>query len=433
MTAPVTQATDREDRVAIAALHARGIQVTDIQALARNQTPFARRTAPWNRSLAPGVSLTAQTAELGDGHFTNSFTLTVDLDRAQCRAASSASGFHLRGLVHGDALAAVSGTFSYISDDPAYQPAEPCLDLSCRDGNIASLPTATKPALLMHRGRPLVRTLAATGTLTAAGRTHPWTGSKDPQPPHRPGHLTVFGAANCRVRYRDDARTGFLRDVAPATNTTPRTHDALDCTVTPTANGLKVTAVHPGGGADLFAGAFILRAHQPWPSHLTSGAPVHVTSIDTFQTQDLESALSLGPSVADAAANHTGAWDQSLGTSPFRPTARYARTLLALQGNQLRLQVLDGAPLTSTFQGATPQDTADLCTAGGLDPAHVFHLDGGQTSKIAYSRDHQGPDVVGSLHYLRWPSAAEAPFRWRGLDGRLLRSALVITAPKEPR
>lgn len=90
MNAPVRQAPDLEDRNAAAVLRARGFPVTNIQSLARDQNPFARRTVPWKRVLAPGVSLTARTVELGDG-FTNAFTLTVDLDRARCRAASSPS------------------------------------------------------------------------------------------------------------------------------------------------------------------------------------------------------------------------------------------------------------------------------------------------------------------------------------------------------
>ncbi|MGQ0777545.1 MAG: hypothetical protein ACT4NY_24570 [Pseudonocardiales bacterium] len=436
MNAPIHQAPDLEDQNAAAVLRARGFPVTDIQSLARDQNPFARRTVPWTRILAPGVSLTARTVELGDG-FTNAFTLTADLNRARCQAASSPTGFHLRDLVHDDAVAAVSGSFSYISDDPTYQPTKPCLDLACRDGQIASLPTATKPALLIHQGRPLVRTLTATGTLTIAGRSHTWTGSKNPsknpQPPDQPGHLTVYGTANCRVRYHDNARAGFLRDVDPATNTTPHTPNALDCTITTTADGLRITAVQPGGGADLFAGVFILRARRPWPSHLVHGAPIHVSSIDTLPATDLQSALSLGPSTADAAAGRTQSWDQSLGTSPFRPTARHARTLLALHDNQLHLQVLDGAPLTSTFQGPTPQETAELCAEAGPDPTQVFHLDGGQTSKITYTREHHNPDVLGSLHYLQWPTTNTAPFRWRGLHGRLLHSAVVITVPEKSR
>lgn len=191
----------------------------------------------------------------------------------------------------------------------------------------------------------------------------------------------------------------------------------------------------PGGGADPFADAVIPRAHHPWPSHLAHGAPLHVTSIDTLPATDLQSALSLGPSTTDAAAGCTQFWDQSLGTSPFRPTARYPRTLLALHDHNLHLhlQVLDGAPLTSTFQGTTPQQTTNLCTDTALDPTQVFHLDSGQASKIAYTRQHHDPDALGSLHYLQWPPTHDAPLRWRGLDGRLLPSAVVITIPEQSR
>ncbi|MCA1220020.1 phosphodiester glycosidase family protein [Streptomyces sp. 8L] len=415
----------------LAELSARGIHAPSVQSLARDQSPFARPTPAWTRRLAPGIVLTARPIDLGGGRLTNAYTLTVDLDRAECRPVSRPEGFHLRSLVTGPAVAAVSGAFAYISDDTAYQPAEHCLDLAVRDHTATSLPTATKPALLIHHGRPVVHTLAATGTLTAAGRPHTWTGSKAPSPhPSPPGHLTVFGAANCRIRYHDDPRTGFRRDVDPAANTTPRDPAVLDCTVNPTPTGAQITALHPGG-ADLFTGAYVLRARQPWPAHLVPGAPIHITTIDTLDTADISSALSLGPSAADAAAGHTTAWDQSLGTSPFRPDARYARTLLALDDRRLTLTVLDGAPLAPAFQGVTVQETAELCEGAGHDSASVFHLDGGQTSKIAYRHGPGPADAVGSLHYLRWPRHEHEAFRWQGLDGRRLHSALQITSNQE--
>ncbi|MFD4241878.1 hypothetical protein ACFWP3_09800 [Streptomyces sp. NPDC058525] len=432
MNVPFAPPGAHPDLDPLAELSARGIHASSVQALARDQSPFSRPTPAWTRHLAPGVVLTARPIELGDGCLTNAYTLTVDLDRAGCRTVSSPGGFHLRSLVTGPVVAAVSGAFAYISDDPAYQPVEPCLDLAVRDYHAASLPTVTKPSLLVHQGRPVVRTLAATGSLTVAGHPHTWTGSKEPPPRPAPsGHLTVFGAANCRIRYRDDPRTGFRRDVDAAANTTPRDLAVLDCAVSPTPTGARITALHPGGGADLFAGAYVLRAHRPWPAHLVQGAPVHVTAIDTLSTANIVSALSLGPSVADAAAGHTAAWDESLGTSPFRPDARYARTLLALDGRHLALTVLDGAPLAPAFQGVTVQETAELCERAGHDPASVFHLDGGQTSKIAYRYGPGPADAVGNLHYLCWPRHEHEPFRWQGLDGRRLHSALQITLNEE--
>ncbi|MBD0672839.1 hypothetical protein [Streptomyces sp. CBMA156] len=433
MNRPLAPASDRADLAALAELSARGIHVPGVPSLARDQSPFARPTLAWTRTVAPGVTLTARPIDLSADCFTNAYTLTVDLGRASCRPVSSPAGFHLRHLVTGPAVAAASGAFSYISDDPAYQPAEPRLDLAVGDRCAVSLPTITKPALLIHQGRPTLRTLAATGSVTIAGHPHTWTGSKEPQPHrHQPGHLNVFGAANCRIRYRDDPRTGFRRDVDPAANTTLRDPAALDCTVTHTPTGPRITALHPGGGADLFTGAYILRTHRPWPAHLALGAPVHVTALDTLATAGIDSGLSLGPSAADAAAGHTAAWDQSLGTSPFRPDARYARTLLTLDGQHLTITVLDGAPLAPGFQGATVQETSELVEHAGHDPAAVFHLDGGQTSKIAHRHSGQ-VDAVGSLHYLRWPQDAHEPFRWQGLDGRRLHSALQITTlPESP-
>ncbi|MCJ0872549.1 hypothetical protein [Streptomyces sp. AP-93] len=432
MNVPMAPPGDHPALDALAELSARGIHAPSIQSLSRDQSPFARPTPAWTRYLAPGVVLAARPIDLGDGSLTNAYTLTLDLDRAACRPVSSPAGFHLRRLVTGPTVAATSGAFAYISDDPTYQPAEPCLDLAVRDHTAASLPTVTKPALLLHQGRPAVRTLAATGTLTVAGRPHPWTGSKDPTPyPAPPGNLTVFGAANCHIRYRDDPRTGFRRDVDRVANTTPRDPAVLDCVVSSAPAGARITALHPGGGADLFAGAYVLRAHRPWPTHLVANARVHVTAVDTLCTTDIESALSLGPSAADAATGRTAAWDQSLGTNPFRPDVRYARTLLALDGRQLTLTVLDGAPLAPTFQGVTVQETAELCARAGQDPATVFHLDGGQTSKIAYRHGRGPADAVGNLHYLRWPRQKHEPFRWQGLDGRRAHSALEVTLNEE--
>ncbi|MFJ4966872.1 hypothetical protein ACIP6P_31225 [Streptomyces sp. NPDC088729] len=434
MNAPITPTGCQPDRISLAELGARGIHLDDIQLLARDQSAFARPTPLWTRYPAPGIALTARPVRLADGCLTNAYTLTVDLDRAEVRPVSSRRGCHLRDLVTGPAVAAASGAFAYISDDPDYQPAEPCLDLAVRDQHVASLPTTTKPAVLIHQGRPLVRAVAATGTLTIAGHPHTWSGSKELSPhPHPPGHLTVFGAANCRIRYHQDSRTGFRRDTDPATNTTPRDRLALDCTVTTTRTGPRISALQPGGGTDLFAGTYVLRSHRPWPGHLALGAPVEVTAIDSLATADVESALSVGPSAADAAAGRTAAWDQSLGTSPFRPDARYARTLLAVDDRRLTLTVLDGAPLAPAFQGVTAQEAAELCERDGHDPAEVFHLDGGQTSKIAYRNGRGLVDAVGSLHYLRWPREPHEPFRWQGLDGRRLHSALKITTIEESR
>ncbi|GGV50485.1 hypothetical protein GCM10010245_79510 [Streptomyces spectabilis] len=406
-------------------LRAHGYDVPDVQALARDQRAFAIRVSDRDLAIAPGAHLRSRCVGLGAGSFTNVHTLTLDLEAVRVQVHSRADAFHLPDLVSGSSLAAVSGSFAFISDDPAYQPAEPCLDFCCRDGTVISAPTATKPALLVRDGQPVIEPLPARGALTLGGRSYRWAGSKEPcTPPPPAAPLLVYGAANCQIRYRDHPRTGFLRHVDRPSNITPLSAQSVDYVVNGNPKrGLLVSQIRPGGGSDLFSGRFILRADRP-VADLALGTPVKITEIAGYEAGALASGISLGPSVADAADGLTAAYDASLGKSPFHNT-RHARTLIAVRDGQLVLQILDGAPSTDAFRGATPRETAELCAADGLDPHHVYHLDGGASSKIAYW--HAGrPGVVGSMHYLRWPTAPSEPFRWQGLAGRALHSAIVL-------
>ncbi|MFE9769472.1 hypothetical protein ACFYPC_33975 [Streptomyces sp. NPDC005808] len=60
-----------------------------------------------------------------------------------------------------------------------------------------------------------------------------------------------------------------------------------------------------------------------------------------------------------------------------------------------------------------------------LDPRLAYHLDGGASSKVVFTSACT-THVAGSMHYLRWPRSPGEPFRWQGLDGRVLRSAIAI-------
>ncbi|MER5887798.1 phosphodiester glycosidase family protein [Streptomyces sp. NPDC001941] len=433
MTAPHAATSGTEEREAMKTLRSYGYDVRGIQHLARDQRAFAVRAAGRDLLLAPGAHLRTRSVDLGAGCFTNTHTLTLDLHRIHAQVHSAARPFYLPDLIsgRGRAVAAVSGTFAFISDDGAYQPDEPRLDLCCHHGAVASLPIADKPALLLRDGLPTISDLAARGTLTLDGHRYAWAGSRTSlNTTHAlsrvAGMLTVYSAANCHIRYRDDSRTGLLRYVERATNRTPRTATGVDYVVSPSAaHGLRVSEIHPGGGSDLFRGSFILRSPHPL-RNTAPGARVEITGIDGHQVRTLTAGISLGPSVFDAATRPTPAYGDCLGKSPFQHGARHARTLIAQVAGQLVLQVIDGAAHTDTFRGTTPQETAQLCTDAGLDPRHVYHLDGGASSKIAYL--HAGtPRVAGSMHYLRWPTSPTQPFVWAGHEGRALHSALLLT------
>lgn len=398
----------------------------DVESVSRDQEPFAIRFAPSEQMLAPGLGFSVRTVELGDGRFTNCFELSVDLGLAEIAAFTDPAGFHLADVLgSATAGAAVSGSFTYISDDPAHQPAEPCFDLCVRDGRTVSLPTAAKPALLVGRdGSVALRRLDASGTVRIGEHEFTWRGSKTADSAAAAGQLVVYGAANCRVRYTPAKRTGFLRDVARGSNITPHDPDAIDLVV---LRGV-VAAVRPGGEAELFEGSYVLRGARAGLRDVSVGDAVRVLTVDDVTCGELASGFSVGPSVADAArGGELPGYGAELGLSPFLPGARYARTLIgpSADGGVLRLIVLDGAPLTRRFQGPSCVETAGVVADLGLDPERVCHLDGGQSSKLAFVRDG-ATSVFGSMHYLLWPKQGEGDFAWRGRQGRVLRSALLV-------
>lgn len=417
---------------------AQGERRVDAQSIAVDQSAFAVRLPGWRTAPAPGVRFRARTIDLRGGGFTNSYELAVDVDRVAVAAVSCADGFALRSaLDRSDGgrtgpVAAVSGTFSFISDDHTYGPVEPCLDLCWRDGVLVSLPTATKPALLIVDGRPVVRDVAARGTLTVGGRPFDWIGSKlvDPHRPPPPGRLEVRGAANCRVVYRPDGRTGFQRFVDPAENRTPRSPDRVDLVVVRSGTRHVVTHIRPGGGSDLFAASWVLTARTAGPGAslppgVAVGAPVDIRTVDDLDCARVSSGWSVGPNAGAAAAGRPAAYDESLGTSPFGDGTRYPRTLIGIHDGRLLLRVLDGAPLAPGFRGVSCPEVVDLLRADGVPASAVHHLDGGQSSKIAL-RERDAVRLFGSMHYLRWPRLPQEPFRWQGSAGRRLRSAVVI-------
>jgi hypothetical protein len=404
----------------------------DVDSIAADQEPFALSLSPYTGETAPGITFTARTIDLGDGRMTNSYELAIDPRTVEVGAHSDPAGFHLSDILDDSAaLAALSGSFSFISDDADYQPAEPCLDFCVRDGVAVSLPTATKPAFLVgaEGGGVSLQTLTAEGELLIGDERHAWVGSKTARAAAFPdaAQLLVFGAANCRVRYTEAERTGFLRDVERSGNRTPADAGALDLVVVREGSTLRVRALHKGGGADLFEGCFVLRGRSAQLSHVRPGDVVRVASVGGVDCTRVSSGFSIGPSVADAARGAgLEPYDESLGLSPFLPGSRYARTLMGLDGGLLRLRVFDGAPLSRSFQGVSCAEAVRLLAdEDGLDPALFHHLDGGQSAKLAVR--HEGAAAVfGSMHYLLWPKQGEGEFQWQGTRGRVLRSALRI-------
>jgi hypothetical protein len=399
--------------------------------LARDQSPFAHRLAPSSLRPMPGARVQAFTHDLGDGQFTNIYDLSVDPKNCAVRLTTGRRAIPLRAAAAQAApgqrpAVGFSGTFEFISDDPSYQPIEHVLDLSCSGGVVRGLPTVTKPAAVISDGAPRVMRVQAEGRLSVGGRDIAWVGSKDARGRRRYlEHAVVFGVANCRVRYRANPRTGYLRYVARSETRTPLDPARTDLGVVVTGKVAEVRSIRPGGGSDLFASSYVLSLPAARATLVTTGEAVVVRSIGGLDPSGA-SMCSLGPSLTQAAAGDTAAYDDSLGASPFAAKT-YARMVVSFETRRLRIRIMDAAPLTESFRGVTPEQARDICQAHGFDPARSFHLDGGQTPKIAVVTP-EATRVIGNMHYLRWPASADGPFRWIGQDGRGLHSAFIVTS-----
>ncbi len=408
-----------------------GTSIVNSDLLRRDQHAFAVRIRPSMMQVARQVALTAETVKLTGGRFTNLYELRAARESSRLVLWSDSGGAYLCDLLDAPAtVAAISGSFSFISDDHSYAPVEPCFDLCVREGMVVSLPTSDKPALLSQGGAAIIRQVRARGQLIVGSRTVRWVGSKARGPSDllAQGTVEVYGAANCQIRYAAAEQTGFTRYVTRSDNVTSSDGAVVDAVVRSERRGLVLTEICPGGGADLFAGAFVLRFRPPLPTDLQPGCPVEIMSIDDLDCHSISAAMSVGPSVADAAAGDVDGYSGFLGNKPFQAGTHYARTLISLDETEVILQVLDGAPLTRRFRGPSPGEVRDIVSARGRDPAQVFHLDGGGSAKMVVLGGGKRI-TLGSMHYLRWPQRPSQSFQWQGLYGRRLHSAICVRLP----
>ncbi len=418
------------NEVALPLLKGLDIHVDDIQQIVYNQSAFAKRIAPECYFVDDDVYYQARTIDVDSESFVNSYKLSfcVDMRRYFLRFESSAQNYYLReSFTCPDTIAAINGSFSFISDQPSYQPVEPCFDLCVRHGQIVSLPTITKPALVIMSDQIIVQDIDACGAMSIGGVVIPWRGSKDlcagndiPR---------VFNATNCVVQYKHSATTVVKRYVDRCTNVTPPCPNGVDLLVTADRHGdLFVSGIQPHGGSDLFAANFVVQLPPRYGGAWREGDRVEVLSVGGINAADILSASSLGPSVYDierAPELVDRRYDRSLGNSPFQHV-RYPRSIIyKTRDGRFHFRIFDGAPMTSNFKGLTPGELVRILESEGEDIEWAYHLDGGQSSKIAF-RHYDDLVIRGSLHYLVWPDTDDMPFLWNGFNGRLLASSIVL-------
>lgn len=399
--------------------------------------PMLDRPEPARReTVAPGVSLVIAAIDLGDGAFSNLYTLSwtaparADIDVFPDAAASPWSRGHalarcgMRGAV-------ATGGFSFLADDAAAAPRARCLNLAIWTGEVLSLPVVDQDALVARAGALAVEHVPAAGLLRLNGDLVRWSGART----ERTAECVVFGNASARIVHSDAPATGKRRHLVANTRWTPALSSDSGYADVGFLRGpgrvFRGAAVRADGGLDIFAYDLVLRCPA---ERLRRAAPDNTADPRTVGPIDLSDpslagAVSVGPSLLHPALeDHPLHREPSLGSNPLLGGRRASRLVyFGDAAGQHHLQLWDARPGSRACPGVTLDEAAHHARAHH-DVAFGCFLDSGKSGKLCVVGD-AGVASYGNRHYLRWPAAGEGDFVWTPDAGRPAASLLVITAP----
>jgi hypothetical protein len=395
-----------------------GIPPEKISEAALNPDWFVKKIErPWHKELAPGVTMTGEALELGDGDFTNVYDI--------CVAPTSPAKVELRSfsrpkkpthIFRDDPRIKAMGTltFFYIIDDsdPVARagPRDGTMNLCIRDGKIFGLPSADRPVLFEIAGMLRGEEVKAEGNIDIKGQTIRWKGGQNLM--HSPKsewsrlydaqQAYIFNSA-CTAIVKENENPHGLRMLEKETYFTPECSDATALSVCLDDDGqLRVKKMQEGGKMGLFDGNFILQV----PSSLVASlgikkddvvVPLTLGDIDLTK---VHSAVTVGPSVMDYKISQPDRKidrDRSFGQPPpFTEDKRYARTIFYKDAKGIHLRIYDAVPVSSNFRGISPLEVAEHLPD---DAEWAYFGDGGQ-SVVQGIRDNAGKiHFFGNNHY----------------------------------
>ncbi len=399
------------------------VSYDEAEKLIKDPETFAKRIEAESRELQPGLELTQETIELGEGHFANKYDLKFGVD-SRANIITGTDFFYQHRLFHpknrnsiqyGTPAAVINGPFFYLEDEKTENaPQELMYNLNIRNGKVIGLPSASREAIMVNLdGKLQAKKLLARGSIQICNNDIDWVGGEAVA--HRRTDISeyadsnttiLFNSACCTIAYDDPKDKKSLRRLRKDLNQTPIREgvDDLVVSVNPDNGELYISEINEGGGTDFFKGTFILQTNKQ-NSHLVKvGSVVEPTFIDDVRLSDVASAITVGPSVhhflenSDHDINH----DQSLGTfPPFSPNQRYARSIAYEDTDGFfHFVVFDAVPRSQYMKGVTPHEAAKNI------PKNVkwaVFLDGGQSSRITYVNDPKTGDIGanGNTQYLR--------------------------------
>lgn len=410
-----------------------GVEIPDVESLRTDQSPFEVREKSESREIIGGALFSQGAIELGDDAFTNFYDLssTAESKSVAPEIITSNHNLSLKRLLINDenTIGALNAGFFHLVDEGTYTPVDPTYNLCIREGSIVGLPASDRPAVFSSGNSFKAKDVQARGTVGIGSSEYEWVGARAGHVDDMQGNqIVLYNSACCTVRHIQSEKTGTKRVLDEQLNFTPQEIDVFDVVVLADDDGtLRIKEVVVGGHTNLFAGNFILQVRGGDAGRFQASSLVRPLTLDGIDLASIGSAVSVGPSVHhfldkhDHEINH----DLSLGERPPFEQRRMARSVIYKDtGGGIHIRMFDGAPRTQHFQGITPQETALLLPKETVQWA--YHLDPGQSSRLAVKEQDGKVATFGNQHYVRWPKKQERPFLWSPSNGRRVPSAIVL-------
>lgn len=385
----------------------------------RDPATFAKRIEPFTREVQPGMQVTGETIELGDGHFTNRYDLIVDTNNPHFRAGiiTSPTAVQARNVLrrNRNIKAVINGGFFFLADGkPTKVPSEATFNLNIRGGKVLGLPAADNVGFVSVNGKLSAEEIVAQGEIKIGKKEIEWRGGQHIAHRDRSTepdsyllderNAVLFNSSCCTLEYEIPGDKTSLRMVQEHLNKTPVRPDVTDVVVRAHPDGiLRVHSVLPGGGSDFFEGNFVLQMPNELARDIEPDDEVDPTRLDKRNVHEIESAITVGPAVHHFLTHedHPLNYNKSLGISVFG-RARYARSVAYEDiDGRLHFTVFDAVPRSTHMKGITPHEIAPLIPQ---DARWAVFLDGGQSSRITYENvDNNEVDIrsFGNKAYLR--------------------------------
>lgn len=394
-----------------------------------------RQAADNEIRLTDSAVLRVRSHTFSDGVFTNVYDLSVGVNdvRASVNVTRGLRGVGSVLAGNENAFAAVSGGFLYLVDKSSGSPRQMALNLALQEaGTLASMPVVDREALIADGdGRLSARVVRAWGELTVNGRGLSWAGSRT----NHEADALVFGNGNVGVRHHDNhdpgSRKNRIRALDEDTRFTPPLpvgSELVDVGLIAERGGImQAQEIRPNGGMDIFAYDSVLRCAGRL---MTRGVEtdIQIRSVDTLLLdRNYNGAISSGPLLSDSDfARNAVNFDPSLGSDPPFYDVRMVRlAIYATANDRLHVRMFDGRPESALFGGVTPTEAVSIIRDEDGEVVWGTFLDPGRTAKIC-SKNDSTITSYGNVHYLRWPSTANEPYRWVPGAGRPVPSTITL-------